>query len=137
MQFTPENLNSPSVEFDDPQWSFIADLREYFPDLKCNYEIEELLKQRGVVTEVDETDTESSCFYAYFKTPEEAFNFVSRLNTVPEIRDYVPTPQPDPSEPHVMMSKANWDRIRALVRENVSEEKRNAMGEIMVWDVEV
>ena len=136
MQFTPENLNQP--ENDEEEWSFTADLRQYFAEAEVdNNTIVDLLRVRGVILPTNEADPESSCTYIYFKSGEDAFNFIFRLNTIPEIRDYVPPIQPNPSEQHVMMSKVNWDRIRELIRENVSEEKRDAMGEIMVWDVEV
>lgn len=46
-----------------------------------HYQVEKILKEEGVILESDETEPESGCFYAYFKTYEAACDFIERLNT--------------------------------------------------------
>lgn len=130
MQYTPEDIRDQ----DGPTY-FSADLRAYFPSLENNNEIADLLVKRGVVGK-DEIDSESSCFYTYFTTMENAVDFISRLNEVPEIRDYVEPIRPNPNEPYVMISKADWERIRDFMKANISQELRDTLPEIYIFDVE-
>jgi hypothetical protein len=69
---------------DNIAYSFHANLafmyKNVFPDMN-NYDIEDRLWERGVISEDDFRDSEFCEFVVYFNSFQDAESFINRLNT--------------------------------------------------------
>lgn len=81
-QFTFDDLRP--VDFSKGHThSFVCDLCDAIPELwgeLNNNEVQDILKKNKIISRGDSADSESSCFYCYFKSLKHGQLFVSRLN---------------------------------------------------------
>lgn len=86
--FPPEKLDDEWIcqdTFDDDTnmpFSIHADFRVFFPDLGGNSAIEFWLLEQNPDLKKYEYDCEYSCFYVYFKTKEDAQEFIRLVNEI-------------------------------------------------------
>ena len=112
-QFTPDYIYAPDASLEITDWRFSQDLRQFFPKLKSNHEIGDLLAKRKIVTRREQLDCEYSCTYGYFKTERAAKVFLKRLNAMPEVKNYT-EPQP---KTLVAMAEDDWKLLRHTLYE--------------------
>ena len=118
MKFLYADIHEPDTDLDLTDWSFHADLRNYFHDLPSNNEIGDFLKKRKVIGKNDTFDCESACTYVYFKTKRAAEAFLKRLNAMPEIRDVEHVKEPT----HVITS-SEWKRLSKFLHKTLTEKQ--------------
>ncbi len=129
---------------------FSQDLRQFFPKTdgiygsipsgkgRGNNDIGKILKRRGVITTGMDLDTEYSCTYVYFKTKRDAKAFLSRLNALREVKNYVEPPKP-PSGPCIVMTVESWKQLKAHLKDNMEPKKHEALQnlELELWEMEL
>lgn len=82
-QFPKENINPPVCK-GSFYWFGVAMISSCKPVFdKCfdNYQVEDALREAGVILPETETDTESCCLVVLFPTRKAGEAFIDRLNT--------------------------------------------------------
>ena len=104
-KFTEENLNKYTYD-NQYRYSFSGAMRSrcnpLFNNCDDNHDIEDELEKNKVLTTSIDTDTEYSCFWAYFKTKDQGIRFIKRLNKYLTFKAFYPTTYSCP-EPEVKM----------------------------------
>jgi hypothetical protein len=118
MRFTYEDIFEPDAKLELTDWSFHADLRNYFHDLPSNNEIGELLKERKVIGKNDTFDCESACTYVYFKSKRAVEAFLKRLNAMPEIHDVDHVKE----KTHVITA-SEWERLSKFLHKTLTKKQ--------------
>ena len=109
-QFTPDYIYAPDASLEITDWRFSEDLRQFFPKLKSNHEIGDLLTKRKIVTRQKQLDSAGN---ATFKTERAAMAFLKRLNAMPEVKNYT---EPKPKT-LVAMAEDDWKLLRHTLYE--------------------
>ena len=121
MTYELGHLSRPDEDLEITDFTFTDDLRIFFLNLESNQDITNELKNRGVITETDQEDSEYSRIFVYFKTEAQAKAFLDRMNDVPEIRDYV-----EPTGTVLILS-ADWKTLNEFLSKTLTTEQYDAM----------
>ena len=112
MKFTfKQDIRNPDKEFDLNDWGFRDDLRNVF-GVNDNYGVTKILRDRKVLTDNDEDDTESACTWVYFKSEKDARAFLRRLNAQPEIKNWGPPTK----QRFILLKETEFNALQKLVK---------------------
>ena len=124
MQYKQDILNAPDPELGDKEWSFIQDLRPFFPRLRrdgfeqTNHEIGRNLIRRGVIRlETDKPDCEAACTYVYFRTKKLATAFQIQRGPISVV---VPPFA-------IVIMQPEWNRLKKFLNDTLTPKQYQAL----------